>query len=82
MAAIRMGDAGYKAYVYVNEQNSVVVQTPSFNGTIRDMKLLVTVCAVLNDKKELPDDIIPRVMEEMANVFAANTWGVNHAFPQ
>jgi len=74
MAAIRMGDKGFKASVYfdIAHGGPLCIKTPSFSGNFIDPEAAELMIDYLIQKGELPGDIRMCIFADMWNIIVTN----------
>ena len=63
MAALRMGEEGFNAWIYFCDVG-LSITAPSFTGVVKDLDMAKVIIDVLLTKKEVPDDIMQRIYKE------------------
>ncbi len=73
MASIRMGQEGFKVWIYFDvATKGLSISSPSFNATVKDMRIAKAVIDVLVEKNEVPSDMWKRIEDELWDITMAN----------
>lgn len=68
MSVIRTGEAGYKAYIFIEAgSNQVHISTPSYNGLV-NLGQAVKILNLLVKLDEVPHDIHDRLYSEIEKI--------------